>query len=122
MAKINRYKPKLDGYMPKKARSGGLWIRKDADHFIGQSFKVKDGRAVLEFSINVAFVNGSMDEWNDFDSVLIIDDDFGQPYTPFYGKNWGEEITDFPILEQVIEKYNEFMDKQPYLEKELMSC
>ena len=117
MARINRYRARLDGYMPKSARLGGSWIRKDADYFIGKSFTVKDGRAKLEFSINIAFVEGSLIGWNDFDSVLILDDDFGQPYTPFYGENWGEEITDFPILGKVIEKYNEFMDKQTYLER-----
>ena len=38
-----------------------------------------------------------------------MDEDFGQPYTPFYGDNYGKDIDNFPVLEMVIAKYNRFM-------------
>lgn len=117
MIKINHYQAKENGYMPNSARPGGKWIRKDASHFIGKSFSVPSGRGYFEFSVNIAFVNCGLDDWNDFDSVLVINDDDGQPYTDFYGNNWEKEFPETSIVGEVIKKYNEFMDAQPYLEK-----
>ena len=57
-------------------------------------------------------------KWNDLDYVLVLDDDFGQPYTPFY-KRFGEARCErvAPFLETVIFRYNEEMAKFPYLEE-----
>ena len=87
-------------------KSGGSWIKKDAELFLSKYFYYKE--AHFEYSIGIAFSH-DINDWNDFDNVLILDEDFCQPYTPFYGDNYGEEIKDFPALENVIFKYNEFM-------------
>ncbi len=117
MAQINRYRIRPGFHMPNHVLKGGKWIRKDANWFLGKSFVAKDLPDKLNFSINIAFVNEDLSEWNDFDSVLVLDDDYAQPYTPFYGENYGQEIHDFPILEKVIDRYNQFMDHQFYLER-----
>ena len=49
-------------------------------------------------------------EFDDFDDILVLDNDFCQPYTPFYGENYGREIEGFKFLERVIERYNQAMD------------
>lgn len=86
--------------------SGGSWIIKDAELF---KHKIFEDRSIdFEYSINIAFSN-NISEWNDFDNVIILDEEFLQPYTPFYGDNFGKEITDFPALKHVIQNYNEFM-------------
>lgn len=87
-------------------RQGGAWVIKDAELFKSQEFVV--GRYRTELSINIAF-SSDIAAWNDFDNVLIIDEDYGQPYTPFYGDNYGKDINNFPVLEMVINKYNQFM-------------
>lgn len=48
--------------------------------------------------------------FDDFDSLLVLDGNFCQPYTPFYGENYKKDITGFKSLENVIRKYNETMD------------
>lgn len=68
-----------------------------------------------------------LSKWDDFDYVLVLDDDFGQPYTPFYSflsrqeyaKETGAEFDEepFPFLKKVIDRYNLEMEKLPYLEK-----
>lgn len=114
--KIKRYKLK-DGITREQLlkygfKEGGIWIKKDAELFLAHCFEYK--AINFEFSINIAF---STSEWNDFDNVLILDEDFCQPYTPFYGKNYDKEIINFPALEYVIEKYNEFMSGLSFLEE-----
>ena len=42
--------------------------------------------------------------FDDSNNVYVIDEDFGQPYTPFYECEVG-----FKVLNMVIDKYNEFM-------------
>ena len=74
-----------------------------------------------DFTIYIGFPDfeEGLAEWDDFSFVLVLDDDFGRPYTPFYGKNYKKDIQDFPCLEFVIEKYNEFMDSFDFLCEDL---
>lgn len=44
--------------------------------------------------------------FNDEDNVLVIDEDFGQPYGSFYN-----EEKDTPFINEVIKRYNKEMDK-----------
>lgn len=44
--------------------------------------------------------------FNDEDDVLILDEDFGQPFGPFYN-----EESDNPFINDVIRRYNKEMDK-----------
>ena len=114
--KIKRFKLKndiiKDDLTSLGFKNGGSWIKEDAELFICKSFEYKrDGfeRYPFEYSISVAF-SSDINDWNDFDNVLILDEDFCQPYTPFYGDNYGKDINNFPVLEDVIFRYNEFMD------------
>lgn len=56
-------------------------------------------------------------EFDDFDDTLVLDDAFGQPYTPFYGDNYKKEVCDFEFLEKVIDRYNEIMENIGIFEK-----
>lgn len=108
--KIKRFKLKdniaKDDLIALKFRNGGSWIKKDAELFLSRCFE--DRKTDFEYSIGIAF-SSDINDWNDFDNVLVMDENFGQPYTPFYGDNYGKDITDFPVLEMVINKYNQFM-------------
>ena len=94
------------------ARSGGFWIDKNSKLYISKFFELPEYD--FEFSIDICFKE-DISDWNDFDNVLVLDEDFGQPYTPFYGKNYKKEISNHPCLEYCIEKYNEFMDSFDFL-------
>lgn len=114
--KIKRYKLK-EGVTKEELlqcgfREGGTWIKKDAELFLARCFDYK--KTHFEFSINIAF-GSDIGDWNDFDNVLILDEDFCQPYIPFYGENYGKEISNFATLEYVIQKYNEFMSGLSFL-------
>lgn len=87
---------------------GGSWINKSSRYF-------KTVCLADPVELNVGF--NTVDDWDDFEYVLILDDDFGQPYTPFYGDNYGKEISDFEFLQKVIRRYNEEMDKIPFLRR-----
>ena len=108
--KIKRFKLKdgitKDDLIALGFKSGGTWVKKDAELFLSKYVCVQG--CDFEYSINVAF-GQDINDWNDFDNVLILDEDFGQPYTPFYGENYGKCIAGFPVLESVIDGYNEFM-------------
>ena len=109
--KIKRFKLKdnitKDDLIALKFRSGGSWIKKDAELFLCRCFEYR--KSDFEYSINIAF-SSDINDWNDFDNVLVLDEDFGQPYTQFYGDNYGKDIDNFPVLEMVISNYNKFMD------------
>lgn len=114
--KIKRYKLR-DGVTKEELlksgfREGGTWVKKDSELFFARCFEYK--KTHFEFSINIAF-SSNIGDWNDFDNVLILDEDFCQPYTPFYGDNYGKEINNFSTLEYVIQKYNEFMSGLSFL-------
>lgn len=108
--KIKRFKLRdgvtKDDLLALKFKSGGTWIKEDAELYKCRIFEYKP--TDFEYSINIAFGN-NISEWNDFDNIIIIDEDFLQPYTPFYGDNFGKEVNNFPSLENVIQNYNKFM-------------
>ena len=57
-----------------------------------------------------------LSKWNDKDFVLVVDDDLGQPYTPFYNYLEGKARL-FEYLQKVIIEYNKFMESRWYLEE-----
>ena len=65
--------------------------------------------------VNIAFPQ-DLSEWNDFDFVLVLDEDFCQPYTPFYDFLNGYTKL-FPFLAKVVKAYNAVMESLPYLEE-----
>lgn len=94
-------------------RDGGSWIHKKAVKFATFSLYAK-----YDITLNIGFPN-DISKWNDFDYVLVLDEDFGQPYTPFYNR-WNKVDNDFippKIMRYIIEKYNKIMQNLPYLEE-----
>ena len=125
MAKIKRYKLvdgfNIEDYREKyNIKQGGSWACGNSENYLMKSIffkKPNDQRDEFEFSIYVCFPSAElMDKWNDLDFVLVLDDDFCQPYGPFYTR-YGEEVDGFWCLEKVIEKYNAFMDSLEFLEE-----
>ena len=114
---IKRYKLK-DGVSYAKlklagARPGGSWINKNALYYC--SYPMIDS-----ITLDISF-GGDLQAWDDFNNVLVVDDDFGQPFSPFYAKNEspileGSQDDKTSFLSQVIEKYNQIMDSLDYLE------
>ena len=107
-----KYTPTEGQLIDARAKLGGIWINKESVFYISKFFELPEYD--FEFSIDICF-EGDISDWNDFDNVLVLDEDFGQPYTPFYGKNYKKEISNHPCLEYCIEKYNEFMDSFDFL-------
>ena len=107
MSKIKRFKLK-EGRQTKEDldrhgfRDGGKWIIKDAKRFFSKTIRKEDKNyhQDYEISFNIAF-GEDLSTFNDFDNVLILDEEFGQPYTPFYDYLNGE-IEDFPFLSCLI--------------------
>lgn len=108
-----KYVPTAEQLINLGFQMGGTWIKNDAKWYKWTWFEYKNA----ELSINICFSDDTS-EWNDFDNVLVLDEDFGQPYTAFYFDNYKKDITDFPALEYCIEKYNEFMDSFDFLEED----
>ena len=108
--KINRYKLK-DGVTEQdlskyRLRNGGSYIMADATTFLSEKL-IKD----MCFPKN-------LHKWNDFDYILVLDEEFGQPYTPFYKFIDGETPGNIsPFLRRVIVNYNRVMDSFDFLEK-----
>ena len=107
-----KYTPTNGQLIDARAKLGGIWINKNSKLYISKFFELPEYD--FEFSIDICFKE-DISDWNDFDNVLVLDEDFGQPYTPFYGKNYKKEISNHPCLEYCIEKYNEFMDSFDFL-------
>lgn len=71
-----------------------------------------------EFDIDIAFTN-NIQNWNDFDNIIILDSDWCQPYQPFYNYLNGKiGIKTAPkILPLLVSAYNEYMDSLEFLEE-----
>ena len=114
-----KYIPTAEQLIKLGARPGGIWFNRSPGWYISFTREFPDSCG--DFSIYIGFPDfeNGLAEWDDFNYVLVLDDDFGQPYTPFYGENYKKDIQDFPCLEFVIEKYNEFMDSFDFLCEDL---
>lgn len=114
MAIVNRYRVK-DGASIEELMSSGFelgysFVNKNAYCCKHKLFHYK----YLEFSIYASFPK-DLTQFDDFDYVLVLDEDFAQPYTPFY--NSFGEYTKQEYVVAVIEAYNNFMDSIPILER-----
>ena len=112
---IKRYKLKDDVthefLLANGCKEGGAWIDGNSVFYISKPL-------VDEVSLNIAFPD-DLGKWNDVYYILILDEDFGQPYTPFYRYaqtriNGGKP---FKFLQMVINKYNKVMDSLPFFEE-----
>lgn len=77
--------------------------------------KNKTRKCSFNFSVDIGFTD-DINNWNDCDNVIVLDEDFLQPYTPFYA-NFENDITNFPCLEKTVETYNDYMDSLDFLEE-----
>lgn len=66
------------------------------------NYILEDIELIIEIGINE---NGKL-SFDDYKNVLVLDDDFCQPYYPFY-----DDVEGFEYLNDVIKKYNNLMDK-----------
>ena len=107
-----KYTPTAGQLIDAHAKLGGIWIDAESVFYITKCFE--QPKYDFEFSISIYFKD-DISDWNDFDNVLVLDEDSLQPYTPFYGNNYKKEISNHPCLEYCIEKYNEFMDSFDFL-------
>lgn len=88
---------------------GGTWVKKDAKLYLSKIFDW--------YSINIAF-GKNINNWNDFDNVLVLDEEAGQPHFTFYDERYyGKDVVRFAALEKVIQNYNEFMSSLGILEE-----
>ena len=81
----------------------GSWLEENKNRLVMSKRIRLVGRIELNIIIPME------DEFDDFKDILVLDDEFCQPYTPFYGKNYGAEIEHFKFLETVIDHYNQAM-------------
>lgn len=93
-------------------RKGGVFVNSSAEwvYFMHLSDDV---------TLNIAFPK-DLASWNDFDFVLLLDEDFGQPFTPFYRYlNEGKKHTSGPneYLKNIIQQYNAAMEAIPFFEE-----
>lgn len=113
MIEIKRFEliPDADIHTLFRLREGGSWIHSDSKYFVSRTYADKNS----EISISVAFPD-DLTNWNDFDYVLVLDEDFGQPYTPFY-RRWNGESVDFSFLDTIVSEYNRFMCSIPIIKE-----
>lgn len=78
---------------------------------VGKTINLHDS---IDLSI---YIKTNPMEFDDFEDTLLLDFDFGQPYTPFYGDNYKKKIGDFDFLQKVISRYNQAMDLQGIFEE-----
>ncbi len=96
---------------------GGTWISKDSEHFLSIPLCDRDLKDICtDISLEIAFPH-DLEKWDDFENILVMDELFGQPFNPFYKHMDHPEEPPYPRLKAVIEKYNEVMDKLPFLER-----
>ena len=73
-----------------------------------------------EITVNICFPK-VLSTWDSFDHVIVLDEDFGQPYTPFYDlEEKAEKYPNKPMNQfalNVAGNYNKFMDSLGFLER-----
>lgn len=68
-----------------------------------------------DISVCIGFPE-DLSKWDDFAYVLVLDESFGQPYTPFYHVEEHERYQ-FPFVLNIVGRYNKFMDSLEFLER-----
>ena len=114
-----KYIPTKEQLIKLGAQPGGTWINRYSEWLFSFTGEFPDSCGDFVIYIGFPDFEKGLAEWDDFSFVLVLDDDFGQPYTPFYGKNYKKDIQNFPCLECVIEAYNNFMDSFDFLCEDL---
>lgn len=105
--KIKRYKIKFDTSINEILNNG---FEYNVNYKCLTKFVTLKDSIVLYIRIPLS----DLYSFDDFNNVDILDDDFCQPYTPFYN-NYEKEIINNAFLIDVIRKYNDEMDKITFL-------
>lgn len=108
LKQIKRYelaitdKEKLEEKLKKLGFKEGSWL----DKYKGK--KVMSSVFFLgeDIELHITFNTEEM-KFDDYDDVLVLDDNFCQPYGPFYNE---DNLKVFSFLEKVIKAYNRSMD------------
>mgnify|MGYP006920937008 FL=1 len=94
----------------------GYWLASSEpdyveDHWYSKNYML-ESKGEIEMTIAIDITR--LSEWNDFDGIEVIDEDFGQPYQPFYEyrEKRGKHLIagQFPFLERVYRTYDKEMD------------
>lgn len=104
-----KYVPTVQQLRDAGFRPGGSWMHENA-------FMFAERRFAYELSVSICFFP-DLGVWDDFYNILVLDEEFGQPYTPFYSENYKKDIKYFPVLESCIRQYNDFLDSFDFLEE-----
>lgn len=110
MAKANNYKIKDNitaDDLDKLGFRKGSWQNQYKDRECVSKCKKLYDSIELNLTIRINPI-----EFDDFEDVLILDEDFCQAFTPFYGDNYKKEIDGDAFLGKVIDRYNQAMDLQ----------
>ena len=105
--KIKRFKLKEnvteDDLIQLRFQQGGSFVNENAKWL---KFKTLDNFV----SVNLTFPE-YLQDWNDFVYVLLLDEDFGQPYSPFYNYFLVDAKEGPPALNNIVYQYNKFMEE-----------
>jgi hypothetical protein len=104
-----KYVPTVQQLRDAGFRPGGAWIHAEA-------FMFAERCLAHELSVSICFFP-ELGVWDDFHNILVLDEEFGQPYTPFYSENYKKDIKNFPVLEYCIRQYNDFLGSFDFLEE-----
>lgn len=135
MEKIKQYKLKPDitkeQLISMGFKEGGTYVHKEAKmvliHCIvihntteikKKNGKIRTYKFTSEFDVDIA-ITDNLNDWNDYDNILVLDSDFGQPYYPFYeymsGKMKANQVP--KVLPLLVTEYNKYMDSLEFLEE-----
>lgn len=94
----------------------GYWLASSEPDYVKENWYSKNYTLAVkgEIGMTVAIDITHLNEWNDFDGIEVIDEDFGQPYQPFYDyrEKHGKHLIagQFQFLEKVYQVYEKEMD------------
>lgn len=79
---------------------------------------LKTIKYTLDFDVDISFTE-NLQQWNDFDNIIVLDSDFCQPYHPFYDYMSEEmKANQAPkVLLLLVAEYNKYMDSLEFLEE-----
>lgn len=109
-----RMKPGLEKWWLKNVPIEGeaSWIHPKATRFISYRLDING----LEIDVDIGFPE-NLSEWDDFEYIIVMDDDFCQPYGPFYTKLDNPDWEGNDFLSILIEEYNNLLSNLPFLEE-----
>lgn len=88
------------------------WIHPKATRFISYILNING----IEIDVDIGFPE-NLTEWNDFEYIIVTDDDLCQPYGPFYTKLDNPHWEGDDSLNILIEEYNNLLSNLPFLEE-----